>query len=68
MLIVQTIYVYINFLNQKEHHKNTRDRDPLFFQGFLHVNTIYFTTHMAWVIIPWKYSKYRELWMYSEVK
>lgn len=68
MVIVQIIYVYINFLNPNK-HTEIPQRDLLcFFQDFLHVNTIYFITHIAWVMIPWKYSKYRELSAYSEAE
>lgn len=51
MSIVQTTNVFINFLNQKEHHKNTTERVPLFFWDFLHVNIMYFSIHIAWRII-----------------
>lgn len=51
MLIVQATNIFIDFLNQKEHHKNITERAPLFFWDFLHVNTMYFSIHIAQGII-----------------
>lgn len=45
MSIVQTIYAYINFLNQKEHHKNTTELESLWFLRTFYMLTLYILAH-----------------------